>query len=120
MSLRASEVKDDREWVYALGASELRAPARFMEPTILTNIKPGNPAYRKEFFGPLALMFRVRNEYEAAELAKDSDFGLGGAVFTRDGALGQPHRDGHGLRQSPHLVSAGVALWRHHEFRLWP
>lgn len=51
---------------------------------ILTNIKPGNPAYREEFFGSLALFFRVKNEDEAVAFANDSDFGLGGSVFTKD------------------------------------
>jgi succinate-semialdehyde dehydrogenase/glutarate-semialdehyde dehydrogenase len=60
-----------------------------MEPTIITNIKPGNPAFREEFFGPVALFFRVKNEDEAVALANDSDFGLGGSVFTNDIARGQ-------------------------------
>jgi succinate-semialdehyde dehydrogenase/glutarate-semialdehyde dehydrogenase len=55
-----------------------------MQPTILTNIKPGNPAFREEFFGPVALFFRVKNEDEAVALANDSEFGLGGSVFTGD------------------------------------
>jgi succinate-semialdehyde dehydrogenase/glutarate-semialdehyde dehydrogenase len=60
-----------------------------MEATIITNIKPGNPAFREEFFGPLALLFRVKNEDKAVALANDSDFGLGGSVFTRDIARGK-------------------------------
>jgi succinate-semialdehyde dehydrogenase/glutarate-semialdehyde dehydrogenase len=60
-----------------------------MQPTIITNIKPGNPAYREEFFGPVALFFRVKNEDEAVALANDSDFGLGGSVFTNNIALGK-------------------------------
>ena len=55
-----------------------------MQPTILTNIMPRNPAFREEFFGPVALFFRVYNEVEAVALANDSDFGPGGSIFTKD------------------------------------
>ena len=72
-----------------LGGNRIDRPGAFMEPTILTNIKPGNPAYREEFFGPIALFFRVKNEDEAVALANDSNFGLGGSVFTADVARGQ-------------------------------
>ena len=47
------------------------------------------PAFREEFFGPAALFFRVKNEDEAVALANDSDFGLGGSVFTKDVARGK-------------------------------
>jgi succinate-semialdehyde dehydrogenase/glutarate-semialdehyde dehydrogenase len=60
-----------------------------MQPTILTDIAPDNPAFREEFFGPVALLFRVKNEDAAVTLANDSDFGLGGSVFTRDIARGK-------------------------------
>ena len=73
----------------ALGGKRIDRPGSFMQPTILTNIKPANPAYREEFFGPVALFFRVKNEDEAVALANDSDFGLGGSVFTQDIARGQ-------------------------------
>jgi succinate-semialdehyde dehydrogenase/glutarate-semialdehyde dehydrogenase len=67
-----------------MGGKRIDRPGSFMEPTILTNIKPENPAFREEFFGPVALFFRVKNEEEAIALANDSDFGLGGSVFTKD------------------------------------
>ena len=73
----------------ALGGKRIARPGFFMQPTILANIKPTNPAYREEFFGPVALFFRVKNEDEAVALANDSDFGLGGSVFTQDIARGQ-------------------------------
>ena len=54
----------------------------FMQPTILTDIAPDNPAYHQEFFGPVALFFRVPDEDAAVKLANDSPGGLGGSVFT--------------------------------------
>ncbi|KAB2673549.1 MAG: NAD-dependent succinate-semialdehyde dehydrogenase [Verrucomicrobia bacterium] len=71
------------------GGKRIDRPGWYMQPTILTNIKPANPAYREEFFGPVALFFRVKNEDQAVALANDSDFGLGGSVFTRNIARGQ-------------------------------
>jgi len=53
-----------------------------MQPTILTDIERDNPAYKEEFFGPVALLFRVRAEDEAVALANDLPFGLSGSVFT--------------------------------------
>lgn len=56
----------------------------FMQPTILANIAADNPTYMQEFFGPVALFFRVPDEAAAVKLANDSPFGLGGSVFTQD------------------------------------
>jgi len=56
----------------------------FMQPTILTDISADNPAFKEEFFGPVALFFRVKDEDAAVALANDSPFGLGGSVFTQD------------------------------------
>jgi succinate-semialdehyde dehydrogenase / glutarate-semialdehyde dehydrogenase len=72
-----------------MGGKRIDRPGAFMQATILTNIKPDNPAFRDEFFGPVALFFRVKNEDEAVALANDSDFGLGGSVFTKDVARGK-------------------------------
>jgi succinate-semialdehyde dehydrogenase/glutarate-semialdehyde dehydrogenase len=67
-----------------MGGKRLNRTGSFMQTTILTDVKPGNPAFRDEFFGPVVLFFRVKDEVAAIALANDSDFGLGGSVFTRD------------------------------------
>jgi succinate-semialdehyde dehydrogenase/glutarate-semialdehyde dehydrogenase len=72
-----------------LGGKRIERPGAYMEPTILTNVEPGNPAFRGEFFGPVAMFFRVKDEDAAIALANDSDFGLGGSVFTKDLARGK-------------------------------
>jgi succinate-semialdehyde dehydrogenase/glutarate-semialdehyde dehydrogenase len=72
-----------------LGGKRVDRRGAFMQPTILADIAPDNPAFREEFFGPVALFFRVKNEDEAVALANDSEFGLGGAVFTKDVARGK-------------------------------
>jgi succinate-semialdehyde dehydrogenase / glutarate-semialdehyde dehydrogenase len=72
-----------------MGGSRIDRAGNFMQPTILMDIARNNPAYHEEFFGPVALVFRVHNEDEAIALANDSAFGLGGSVFTRDVARGR-------------------------------
>lgn len=67
-----------------IGGKRLDREGAFMEPTILTDIKPGMRAYHEELFGPVASFYRVKDENEAIKLANDSDFGLGGAVFSKD------------------------------------
>ena len=61
----------------------------FMEPTILTDIAEANPMFSEEFFGPVAMFFRVPNEAAAIALANNSPFGLGGSVFTQDEERGR-------------------------------
>jgi succinate-semialdehyde dehydrogenase/glutarate-semialdehyde dehydrogenase len=60
----------------------------FFETTILTGITPENDAYREEFFGPVASVYRVADEAEAVKLANDTPFGLGSYVATNDAEQG--------------------------------
>ncbi len=58
-------------------------------PTVLTNVKPGMPAYDEEIFGPVAAIIEAADEADAVRIANDSVFGLGAAVFTRDHERGK-------------------------------
>ena len=67
-----------------IGGKRIERPGSYMAPTILTDIKPGNPAFRDEFSGRWPCFSGVKDEEAAIALANDSDFGLGGSVFTKD------------------------------------
>ena len=67
------------------GGHKLELPGNYYAPTVLTNIPKESPAYREEFFGPVASLFRVKDIDEAIRLANDSRFGLGASAWTTDG-----------------------------------
>ncbi len=71
-----------------LGGTNPGGPGAFYPPTVLTDVKPGNPAYEEELFGPVAAILPVDDDKSAIEVANDSLFGLGAAVFTSDTARG--------------------------------
>jgi succinate-semialdehyde dehydrogenase/glutarate-semialdehyde dehydrogenase len=56
----------------------------YYPPTILTNVKKGMPAHDEELFGPVAAIISAKDENHAVEIANDSIFGLGAAVFTQN------------------------------------
>jgi succinate-semialdehyde dehydrogenase/glutarate-semialdehyde dehydrogenase len=66
----------------------------FFQTTILTGITPEQDAYREEFFGPVAAVYRVGSEAEAITLANDTPFGLGSYVYTTDAEQGLRVADG--------------------------
>ncbi len=92
--LSSQQAADDvRRWIDEAAAhgatatvigAEVPRQGAFVRPVLLTGVKPGNPVYHHEFFGPVSMIFKVKDEDEAIRLANDSPFGLGGSVFTQD------------------------------------
>ncbi|MGE4481010.1 NAD-dependent succinate-semialdehyde dehydrogenase [Acidocella sp.] len=86
----ADEIKEKIAQAVAHGAKaeEVGPPVpnrgAFVQPTILTEVNEDNPARYWEFFGPVSMLFRARDEEDAIRIANDSPFGLGGSVFTSD------------------------------------
>ncbi|KAL2271640.1 hypothetical protein VTJ83DRAFT_1011 [Remersonia thermophila] len=62
----------------------------FVAPTVFANVKPHMKIFREEIFGPCVVVVAFRTEEEAIELANDTTYGLGSAVFTKD--LVRAHR----------------------------
>jgi succinate-semialdehyde dehydrogenase/glutarate-semialdehyde dehydrogenase len=56
----------------------------YFAPTILTDVTPDMPVFQEETFGPIAPICKVKTIEEAFEIAKDTTFGLGISVFTKD------------------------------------
>jgi succinate-semialdehyde dehydrogenase/glutarate-semialdehyde dehydrogenase len=66
------------------GGHAIKRAGNFYEPTVLTDIPKESPAYREEFFGPVASLFRARDVDDAIRIANDSRFGLGASAWTND------------------------------------
>ncbi|KAK3295955.1 aldehyde dehydrogenase domain-containing protein [Chaetomium fimeti] len=62
----------------------------FVAPTVFTNVKPNMKIFREEIFGPCVAVVKFNTEEEAVQLANDTTYGLGSALFTRD--LVRAHR----------------------------
>ncbi|GAA4511051.1 NAD-dependent succinate-semialdehyde dehydrogenase [Brevibacterium yomogidense] len=87
----AEKLAEQLERAKAAGAQvrtggELSADGAYVSPAVLTDVPRGTEIYYEELFGPVATVFRVASDEEALQLANDSQFGLGGAVFSTDEA----------------------------------
>jgi len=88
--LAAIRIEDQVRRALDAGATARLAPAprdgAKFSPVVLEGITAENPAYREEFFGPVASLYRVGSEEEAIEVANGTEFGLGSYVWTTDRA----------------------------------
>jgi acyl-CoA reductase-like NAD-dependent aldehyde dehydrogenase len=66
----------------ALGGKPLEGKGYFYAPTILIHVTPDMPVFQEETFGPAAAVIRASDTDQAIELANDSQFGLGGNLWT--------------------------------------
>ena len=70
--------------VLKLGGEIPNQPGAWYPATVLTDVRPGMDAFSQELFGPVSAIISARDEGEAIRLANESDYGLGGAIFTGD------------------------------------
>ncbi|MFJ6415985.1 NAD-dependent succinate-semialdehyde dehydrogenase [Paeniglutamicibacter sp. NPDC091659] len=84
----AAQVQDavDKGATLHAGGVLHEGPGAYLAPAVLSGITKGMRAYYEELFGPVAVVYKVSSDEEALELANDSQYGLGGAVFSTDPA----------------------------------
>jgi succinate-semialdehyde dehydrogenase/glutarate-semialdehyde dehydrogenase len=108
-----TDLEDQVQRAVAAGAKILTGGRRFggqcctYEPTVLVNVPRDAAVFKEEFFGPVAMLFRVKDAAEAIELANDSPFGLGASVWTQDPAEQNQFADG--IESGQVFVNAMVA-----------
>lgn len=82
----AAQVQDaiDKGATVRTGGGRVPGPGAYFQATVLTDVTPEMRAYREELFGPVAVVYKVGSIDEAIDLANDTPFGLGAAVFHPD------------------------------------
>ncbi|MGH3179041.1 MAG: aldehyde dehydrogenase family protein, partial [Streptosporangiaceae bacterium] len=90
--------------VAAGGAPDSGLGGFFVQPTVLTGVKPTMTVACEEVFGPVLSVIPFDTEEEALALANDTRYGLAGAVWTKD--IHRGHRVAHAMRTGTVWINA--------------
>ncbi len=66
------------------GGAQKSRDGFFFKPMLLGNLKPDNPMYDAEFFGPVGQIHIAKDTEDAIKIANDTQYGLAGAVYSKD------------------------------------
>ncbi len=83
----------------------------WMAPTVLTPKDTKSLAWREEIFGPVVCVLPFNDEADAIRMANDSEYGLSGSIWTRDG--------GRGLRVARAVEAGNLSVNSHSSVRYW-
>ncbi|MGV2470364.1 aldehyde dehydrogenase family protein, partial [Bacillus subtilis] len=90
----------------ATGGKPATLGGLFFEPTVLVNVTESMKVAKEETFGPLAPLFKFRDEQEAINLANDTEFGLASYFYSRD--IGRIYRVAEALESGMVGINEGI------------
>lgn len=71
------------------GGAVVPGPGAYYQPTVISDVRKGMAIYSEETFGPVSAIISVKDAETAIAVANDSEFGLGGSIWTQDVARGE-------------------------------